>query len=63
MKDDQIQLIMDGEAAIEYCGNVFDYAGERNGKHLFIDIENGTPLLVSDKALRNSSEFYFTYIY
>ena len=31
-----------------------------DGRHLFSDVNDGYPLPVSDRALRRSSEFYFT---
>lgn len=63
MKDDQVALVLDGEAWIEYSGNLYEYIGEQDGKHLFSNVNDGYPLPVSDKALRNSTEIYFTYKY
>ena len=60
MKDEQVMRILDGDAWIEYCSNWYEYIGEQDGKHLFSDVNDGYPLLVSDKALRNSTEFFFT---
>lgn len=56
----EIEKVLDGEAWIEYCGNLFEYIGEQDGKHLFSNVNDGWPLLVSSKALRNSTEIYFT---
>ena len=60
MKEKQVTLVLDGEALIEYLGNLYEYIGEKDGKHLFSDVNDGYPLLVSDKALRQSTEFYYT---
>ena len=60
MKDEQVMRILDGDAWIEYCSNWYEYIGEQDGKHLFSNVNDGYPLLVSDKALRNSTEFFFT---
>lgn len=60
MKEKQVTLVLDGEAWIEYLGNLYEYIGEKDGKHLFSDVNDGYPLLVSDKALRQSTEFYYT---
>ncbi len=61
MSEKEMALLLDGEAWIEYDGNLYEYIGEQDGKHLFSDINDGYPLPVSDKALRGSTEFYFTY--
>ena len=63
MNCEQIELILDGCALIEYCGNLYEYIGDQDGKHVFSDINDGEPIFVSDKALRNSSEFDFTFRY
>ena len=60
MKEKEITKVLDGEAWIEYSGNLYEYIGEQDGKHLFSDVNDGYPLFVSDKALRKSTEFYFT---
>lgn len=60
MSDNEIIRILDGDAWIEYCSNWYEYIGEQDGKHIFSNIHDGDPLFVSDKALRNSTEFYFT---
>ena len=60
MKDKEITKVLDGEAWIEYSGHLYEYIGDQDGKHLFSDVNDGYPLPVSDKALRRSTEFYFT---
>ena len=62
MKDHEIELVLDGTALIEYCSNWYEYIGEdeATGKHIFSDINDGYPIYVSDKALRQSTEFFFT---
>ena len=60
MKDKEITKVLDGEAWIEYSGHLYEYIGEQDGKHLFFVFFDGYPLPVSDKALRRSTEFYFT---
>lgn len=60
MTDKEITLLLDGEAWIEYLGNWYEYIGEQDGKHLFSDVNDGYPLPVSDRALRESAEFYYT---
>lgn len=63
MTNDEITLILDGEAWIEYSGHLYEYIGEQFGKHLFSDVNDGDPLTVSDAALHHSTEIYFTYKY
>ena len=63
MTNDEITLVLDGEAWIEYSGHLYEYIGDQDGKHLFSDVNDGDPLPVSDNALRHSPEFYFTYKY
>ena len=60
MKEKEITKVLDGDAWIEYSGHLYEYIGEQDGKHLFSDVNDGNPLPVSDKALRRSTEFYFT---
>ena len=60
MTDKEIAKVLDCEAWIEYSGNLYEYIGDQDGKHLFSDINDGYPLPVSDKALRYSTEFYYT---
>ena len=60
MTDKEVTQVLDGEAWIEYNGNLYEYIGEQDGKHLFSDVNNGYPLPVSDKALRHSTEIYYT---
>ena len=60
MKNDEVTRVLDGDAWIEYGSDWYEYIGDQDGKHLFSDVNDGYPLLVSDKALRNSTEFYFT---
>ena len=60
MKGNEIARVLGGDAWIEYSGNLYEYIGEQDGKHLFSDVNDGYPLPVSDKALWHSSEFYFT---
>jgi hypothetical protein len=60
MTNKQITLLLDGEAWMEYSGNLYEYIGEQDGKHLFSDINDGYPLPVSDMALRKSTEFFYT---
>ena len=59
----EIEEILDGCALIEYCGNLYEYIGDQDGKHVFSDMRDGEPIFISDKALRQSTEFYFTYRY
>ena len=60
MTGKELAKLLDGEAWVEYNGNLYEYIGEQDGKHLFSDVNDGFPLPVSDKALRHSSEFYYT---
>lgn len=62
MKDHEVELVLEGAALIEYFSDWYEYIGEdeATGKHIFSDINDGYPIYVSDKALRQSSEFYFT---
>ena len=60
MSDKEITRVLDGDAWIEHIGHLYEYIGEQDGRHLFSDVNDGYPLLVSDKALRKSTEFYFT---
>ena len=60
MKSNEITRVLDGDAWIEYSGNLYEYIGNQDGQHLFSDVNDGFPLLVSDRALRKSPEFYFT---
>ena len=56
----EMTKVLDGEAWIEYCGNLFEYIGDQDGKHLFSNVNDGDPLLISASALRKSTEIYFT---
>ena len=62
MKSKEIVRVLDGDAWIEYLGNLYEFIGDQDGKHIFQDINDQMcdPLYVSDKALRQSTEFYFT---
>lgn len=61
MTDRQRDLILSGDALIEYCSNWYEYIGESSdGKHIFSDINDGYAIYVSDAALRHSSEFFYT---
>ena len=61
MKDHEIIRLLDGEGWMEYLGNLYEYIGDQDGKHLFQNINDLLDsLTVSDKALRHSTEFYFT---
>ena len=61
MKDHEIIRLLDGEAWMEYLGNLYEYIGDQDGKHLFQNINDLLDsITVSDKALRKSTEFYFT---
>lgn len=61
MKENEITRLLDGEAWVEYIGNLYEYVGDQDGKHLFQNINDLTDsITVSDKALRHSTEFYFT---
>ena len=61
MKENEIIRLLEGEAWVEYIGNLYEYVGDQDGKHLFQNINDLTDsIMVSDKALRHSTEFYFT---
>lgn len=60
MKNDEVTRVLDGDAWVEHGGNLYEYIGDHDGKHLFSDVNDGYPIMVSDRALRNSTEFYFT---
>ena len=60
MNEKQITRVLDGDAWIEYSGHLYEFIGDQDGRHLFSDVNDGDPLFVSDRALRRSSEFYFT---
>ena len=60
MKVDQVVRVLDGDAWIEYSGNLYEYICEQDGRHLFSDVNDAYPVLISDKALRYSTEIYFT---
>ena len=62
MTANDVILVLDGEAWIEYLGNLYEYVGDQDGKHLFQNINDLLDhISVSDRALRNSSDFYFTF--
>lgn len=61
MKDHEIIRLLDGEAWLEYLGNLYEYIDDQDGKHYFHNINDLTDyIFVSDKALWHSTEFYFT---
>lgn len=60
MNDKEITRVLDGDAWVEHGGNLYEYIGAQDGKHLFSDVNDGYPILVTDKALRKSTEFFFT---
>lgn len=61
MKDHEITKLLDGEAWMEYLGNLYEYIDEVDGKHYFQNISDlQNYIFVSDKALHHSTEFYFT---
>lgn len=62
MKDHEITMLLEGDALLEYCSHWYEYIGEdtASGKHIFSDINDGYAILVSDAALHQSTEFYFT---
>jgi len=64
MKCVEIEKILNGTGWLEYCSNWYEYIGESDdGRHVFSDVNDGHAILVSDKALRNSSEFFFTEVF
>ena len=61
MKENEIIRLLDGEAWVEYLGNLYEYIGDQGGKYMFQNINDLLDsITVSDKALRHSTEFYFT---
>lgn len=60
MKENQIIRLLDGDAWMEYCGHLYEYIGRSAGRNVFSDVNDGEPLFITDYALRNSTEFYFT---
>lgn len=61
MKSKEVEKILNGIGWIEHCSNWYEYIGEdENGKHIFSDVNDGHAILVSDKALHQSTEFFFT---
>lgn len=62
MTNKEVAKVLDGEAWIEYEGNLYEHTGQRGEKHEFTGIEFPmfAPILVSERALRLSSEFYYT---
>ena len=61
MTEKQIALVLDGEAWIEYSGNLYEHEGREGGKHLFRNINNLLDgITVTEKALRHSTEIYYT---
>lgn len=61
MTGKEIRKVLDGEAWIEYDSNWYEYIGETfDGDHIFADVVSGNEINVSDKALRQSTEFFFT---
>ena len=62
MKTWEVERVLEGIALIEYLSDWYEYIGddEKTGKHIFSDINDGSPIYVSDKALRQSTEFYYT---
>lgn len=61
MKENEIIRLLDGEAWMEYLGNLYEYIDDQDGKHYFHNINDLTDyIFVSDKELRHSTEFYFT---
>ena len=61
MKDHEITRLLDGEAWMEYLGNLYECIGYQDGKYMFQNISDLLDFItVSDKALHHSTEFYFT---
>lgn len=62
MKEHEVERVLAGIALIEYLSSWYEYIGDdkTTGKHIFSDMRDGSPIYVSDKALRQSSEFYYT---
>ena len=61
MTDKEVARLLDCDGWIEYCSDLYEYIGEDDlGRHIFSDVNDGTAIYISDKALRNSTEFYFT---
>ena len=60
MNDKQVSRLLDGDAWIEYLGNLYEYIGRSHGENIFSDINDGYTIRISDNALKYSTEFYFT---
>lgn len=60
MTEKEIIRLFDGDAWIEYGSHWYEYIEEKDGKHIFSDVNDGYAIYLSDKALRQSTEIYFT---
>ena len=54
-------LLLDGEGWLEYLGNLYEFIGDQDHLHIFQNINDLMDYItVSDRALRKSTEFYYT---
>ena len=61
MTSKEIERVLEGEAWIEYDSNWYECIGKaEDGRYIFSDIHDGYAIYVSEKALRQSTEFYYT---
>ena len=61
LTDVECILLLEGCGWLEYLGNLYEYIQDIDKLHYFHNINDLTDYItVSDRALRKSTEFYYT---
>lgn len=61
---EELKQFKDGEAWVEYGSDLYEWIGtDEKGCNILSDVNDGYAIYASDKALLNSTEFYFTLKY
>lgn len=61
LSEKEFSLVIDGEAWIEYNGNLYECVAFQDGKYFFQNINDLMDYIpVSKHALLHSTEFYYT---
>lgn len=63
MTRNDLEQILNDKAYLEYCGNLFEYCGINpdNGRHHFIDLNDGHDHEASEKWMLESGHYQIVY--
>ena len=61
MREEKINDVLDGCAFLEYVGNLYEYVGSANGKHIFQCLSDDGHLSLSYQTLLTSPDVSIQY--